>query len=93
MDSQRGRIMDLWEWGLFFVTGLLALQILMSLMAYYHQFYRQEFLNEHQQKQQQASEAERATEASIPSVPQARQETGTTSQPAAGGRQARRNAA
>ncbi|MFN0195955.1 MAG: hypothetical protein ACKVT0_04375 [Planctomycetaceae bacterium] len=85
--------MSLWEWGLFFVTGLLALQILVSLMAYYHQFYRQEFLNEHLLKQQQASEAERATEASVPSVPQTRQETGTTSQSTVGDRQSRRNAA
>ncbi len=86
--------MNVWEWGLFFVTGVLALQILVSLMSYYHQFYRQEFLNEHLRNQQHtASTAGGIKEANAASLPPARQENGTTPPSAAGERQARRNAA
>ena len=45
--------MTMWEWGLFVGAAVIALQILTSLMSYYHQLYRHEYLTEYLRRQQQ----------------------------------------
>ena len=44
--------MTIWEWGLFAGAAVIALQIMTSLMSYYHRLYRQEYLIEYLERQQ-----------------------------------------
>lgn len=43
--------MTIWEWGLLAGVAVFALNILTSLMSYYHRLYRQEYLTEYLQRQ------------------------------------------